>query len=482
VEGILSLTKWFTWIGQPFTAAMNGMRRMTQMLFPMEQYGFRGYHGSSYDYVAAVGDGTGSSTVMAPLLWMARTFPEAPPALYQRDDTGEEQPVYDHKMLRLLERPNGFHSGITIWMATLVDWLVNGDAYWYKNRPRSGGAPVELWWLPSWAVTPRIRPTWEPPVPPSPADPTAMWQTYISGYDYYVDGSPFWIERADIVHFRYGLDPENPRKGLTPLRSVLREVFSDDEAANFTAALLRNMGVPGVMVSPDSAQPISEEDAIATKQYLTEKFAGDLRGEPLVMTSKTNVEQFGFNPTEMALTDLRRVPEERVTAVLGVPAIVAGLGAGLQRSTFTNFSEARQAAYEAGVIPNQRILAEDVRWQLLPEWETDPFLWRFGFDLSKVKVLQEDVYRMVQRHNIGVNGGWEMVSEARKAAGLTVDPTRDEVFLRQANVNVMRSSVFGNGSVPTGTQNAPPANGGADAPAIAREVVAEIERHRLAQP
>jgi hypothetical protein len=90
-----------------------------------------------------------------------------------------------------------------------------------------------------------------------------------------------------------------------------------------------------------------------------------------------------------------------VTAVLGIPAIVAGLGAGLDRSTFTNMAEAREAAYEAGLIPMQRILGEDIRFQLLADFGDDPFAFRFGFDLSKVRVLQEDLYRQAQRHDLG---------------------------------------------------------------------------------
>jgi hypothetical protein len=31
--------------------------------------------------------------------------------------------------------------------------------------------------------------------------------------------------------------------------------------------------------------------------------------------------------------------------------------------------EAREAAYESGIIPTQRIIAEDIRFQLLPEFE-----------------------------------------------------------------------------------------------------------------
>src|SRR5581483_6204053 len=127
----------------------------------------------------------------------------------------------------------------------------------------------------------------------------------------------------------------------------------DDEAANFTAALLRNMGVPGVVVSPEQGATVSQEDADVTKAYVKSKFTGDNRGEPLVLSGPTKVQQFGFSPEQLLLKELRRIPEERVSAVLGVPAMVAGLGAGLDRSTFTNYAEAREAAYEQAIIPTQ---------------------------------------------------------------------------------------------------------------------------------
>ena len=53
------------------------------------------------------------------------------------------------------------------------------------------------------------------------------------------------------------------------------------------------------------------------------------RGKPHVSTAPIRIEQFGFSPEQMSLKDLRRLPEERISALLGIPAIVAGLGAGL---------------------------------------------------------------------------------------------------------------------------------------------------------
>ena len=272
-------------------------------------------------YWRKVGDGSASSVVMAPLLWIGRNFPEAPPALWQKDpNSAEEERVTgmgeqggDHLMLELLERPNPYYAGSVFWMATVIDWHISGDGYWIKIRDR-GGRPRELWWTPSPMMTPK-----------------GDEKEFISYYEYKVGGQTFEIPPSEVVHFRYGLDPENPRKGKSPLSSLLQEVFADQEASDFTAALLGNMGVPGVVISPSKDASPSPADVDATKEWFKEAFTGDRRGEPLVMSGATNVDQFGFNPQQMQLRDIRRIPEERVSAVLGVPAIVAGLGAGLDR-------------------------------------------------------------------------------------------------------------------------------------------------------
>jgi len=444
------------------TAAAGG-RRLRRMVFRRHPMRFFGLPRTKFDFAAEVGDGTGSSTVMAPLLWVARTFPEAPPALWEKLASGQEEPVRDHPLLRLLERPNGFYTGVVMWMATMLDWSVDGNAYWLKLRDR-GGRVVELWWAPHWMIEPR-----------------GDEQTLISHYEYRVSGSPWLLPPDDVVHFRFGLDRDDPRKGQSPLKSVLREVFTDDEAANFTASLLRNMGVPGLVVSPDGAASPSPEDVAAVRAELKARVGGDSRGEAIVMSGPTKVQQFGFSPEQLLLKELRRIPEERVTAVLGVPAIVAGLGAGLDRSTFTNMAEAREAAYESGIIPTQRIISEDVRWQLLPEFEPDPFMWRFGFDLSKVRVLQEDLYRQAQRLNLAVNGGWGEVAEARRAMGLEVRDT-DRIYLRPANMVEVPVDGGGPRALAPASLNGSGAisgNGHASAAEVADEIERRLDRRAL---
>ena len=384
--------------------------------------------GTKIDYEAEVGDGTKSDIVMAPVQWMMRTFPEAPLGLC-REMEGEDEPtiVKNHKALKLLKRPNAYYSSKTLWMSTILSYAVDGNAYWIKIR-NNDGLPGELWWVPHTLMAPL-----------EPGTLGELPEEFIDYYCYSVPGlNPVLIKPSEVVHFRFGNDVENPRMGLSPLKSAVREIYSDSEAANWTASLLKNAAVPGLIVSPDSQLPIKPGDVEEVRAYFDESYTGDNRGKPHVMRGPTKLMQFGFSPEQMNLKDIRRLPEERVCALLGIPAIVAGVGAGLDRSTFANMAEAREMAYESNIIPTQALFAETLNEQLLFEYSKETKKKKgygdveFYFNTSNVRVLQEDENQKTQRWNSKVEAGWAMVSEARKADGMSVSVSHN-VFLRDAN-------------------------------------------------
>lgn len=394
----------------PFTIILKALQSMQH---PRGQVGWSlKMPRTGFNYAAEVGDGTQNSIIMACLRWVRRTYPEAPLVLRTLDSEGDWEDCPRHPMLDLLDMPNPHYDGLLMQSALITELLLDGNAYLLKVRSAAGRV-VQLWWAPGSLMEPK----W-------PQDGSV----YLSHYDYKPGGMPIRVEVADVVHFRDGLDPRNTRKGLSPLRSLLRELFTDDEAANFTASLLRNLGVPGVVISPKDGGAYAG-DLRETKKALTERFTGDRRGEPIVMGGPTDIAVFGFNPQQMLLRDLRRVPEERVSAVLGVPAVVAGLGAGLDRSTYANFAEAREAAYESGIIPLQRLVASALKRQLLPDFEQDISEFDVAYDLSNIRILQEDENTKAVRLNSLVSGGILTVGEARRDMGWPTDESHD-LYLR----------------------------------------------------
>jgi hypothetical protein len=150
------------------------------------------------------------------------------------------------------------------------------------------------------------------------------------------------------------------------------------------------------------------------------------------MSGAMNVEKLSFSPKDLDIGLLRRVPEERVSAVLGVPAILAGLGAGLERATYSNAKELREFFTENKLIPLWRMIGEEITQQiLLPDYQEGSNM-SAEYDFSEVRALQTDVNELYVRMNVGVQGGWITVAEAREKVGLPINESQ-EIYLISAN-------------------------------------------------
>jgi len=368
------------------------------------------------DSPAAV-EARNANVVMAPLLFIGRAFTQAEPVVERRRG-GIWRPVEDHPLVGLLEQPNPYYEGDSLIKALLMSWYLDGNAYLIKVRDEIRRV-VELWYAPHWTVEPR----WQP------------GGGFIDWYDYRpVDGRPaIRVPVSDVVHLRYGLDPDNPRKGFSPLKSVLREVMTDEEAAKFSAYILRNMGVPGGVIAPKSdARPPKPEDVQAMKEYM-QNFRGHQRGEWLVVGAPTEVYQFGFDPNRLMLGPLRDISEERVCAILGVPAAVVGFGAGLQSTKVgATMRELVRLARVTCIEPAQLTISRQLGRQLLPDFEARPERARVRFDTTHVPMFAEDESEKAERIVKMVQGGILRVDRAQEMLGLEVDPSQ-AVYLRPSS-------------------------------------------------
>jgi phage portal protein BeeE len=381
------------------------------------------------DYRQFVGDGTGTSIVEICVNWICAQFPEAPPALWEKKPDGTRELLDEHPLLELLRRPNydpaigrSWYTGLHLMMATLASWNVDGNAYWLKRRNRYG-VPIQLWYVPHWLIRPAY-----------PFDGSK----YIDHYEFRPAGQLVEIPPEDVVHFRFGIDPEDTRLGWSQLKGELKQVATDEERARFTWSILRNLGFPGVIIAPEAEgeHTADIEDPEAVKQAYMAKFTGNRRGEPLVMKGPIKVTTFGFDPKSMDLSAIANMAEERVSAALRVPAAVAGLGAGLEEAhTNATYRELREQAWEAKLIPDGRLLAADIWEQLVPEFVPEARLARtfFGFDLSQVRALQDDELKKAQKHEILVRARIERVDEARSAFDLETTDA-DKIYLEPISV------------------------------------------------
>jgi hypothetical protein len=132
------------------------------------------------------------------------------------------------------------------------------------------------------------------------------------------------------MHFKTGLDDKDHRLGCAPLKRLAREVSSDDQATRYADRLLANLAINGLSMEFDKEMgPIDRATADEMKARIQSAYSGDNVGAVSVLSPGAKLVQHGFSPEQMDLKVLHRVPEERISAVLRCPAIVAGLGARL---------------------------------------------------------------------------------------------------------------------------------------------------------
>ena len=392
-----------------------------------------------------LGDGLGNSAVVACLNVLATSFAEPMLKVYKKNDKGKLE-QQNHPLEILFQRPNEFISGAVLSHYIVTSLCAHGDAFLMKVKDRKGNVVNLVPLMPSYV---KVR---------------GNTRELITHYEYYAvqKGNGFndeYIEipRENLVHIRQGMDPDDHRRGFSPLRSVMRELAGDEAAGQFAVALLHNMAVPGVILSPkdDTMGGPTREEAEGIAQSFKSKFAGANRGSPMIMTGAMDVQVVSFTPEQMNLTALRRLPEERVSSVLGVPAILAGLGAGLDAATYNNTKELREFFTEQKMIPMWSSVAAEVTHQLLhKDFEEDDYQYFCAYDLDQVRALATDKKEQVLTMNSGVQGGFVTISEARQALGLDVDESHD-IYLRPLNMVPVPEGSTGIMTVEDETEPAP---------------------------
>jgi HK97 family phage portal protein len=345
-----------------------------------------------------------NSAVFACLRLLSYSFQEAPLRVFREQPDGQDEFLDDHPFMALLADPHPALSD-----ADLYFWLqwakhCSGDAYLRKIRTR-GNDVHQLWPISS-------RNMW-----PETTDADRRAGVFISHYVFDDGmGSREEVPVADVVHFRLGVDEQDHRHGLSPIKRLLREVSSDDEATRFTDALLKNFAVNSLVVTtPD--RTLTADQAEQLKANLASRFGGSNRGAVGVLNNGATVQQLGFSPQQLDLKVVHQLPESRICAALGVPAELVGLSIGLEQSTYNNKRQSQENFFEQTMLPLWRSDAATLQKQLFRrDFEADPKI-KLRYDTTEVRALQEDLNAVYTRVSLAVEKGWLTKDEARAEVG-----------------------------------------------------------------
>lgn len=361
---------------------------------------------------------------------------------------GDGGQLDDHPLRRLIRQPNPFMDEYDLWYSVVVFQKLAGGAYFEKERDRAGRV-IRLW---------PLRPDWVKPVRSSSA--------FIAGYEFGVPGrDKVTLDARDVLDFKL-FDPLNLYRGFPPAAVAGRVGDVDNATTDYLKLFMEKGGMPPGLLK--TKQKLVDADVANIRRRWGERYGGIEHWlSPAVLDQDAEYQQTGLSFKDMGFEMLDARAEARICMVLDVPPILVGAKVGLDRATYSNYAEARQAWWEDSLTPLYRNFESVIANDLAREFGDVAV----AFDLSAVPAFREQTDALYGRANEGISRGYLTVNEARKLVGLEEAPAGD-VFLRPSSAVAV--GLNGEPVATEGQSDAGKAAGGAGTEAAAL-AVAEMD-------
>lgn len=343
----------------------------------------------------------------------ATTISEAPLWIYE--DEGDKTPkeLADHPLRELMAQPNPYMDEAAFWRATEIYLCCAGFAAWEIEMTRMG-EPLALH---------PLRPDWCSFMRGADGRPLA-WLRY----------RPYGMNLPDIpienvLLFQY-FDPLYPMlRGLSPLAIASRVASVDNNATDFLKLFFeRGAVVQGILTSDQS---VSDAEAKRTQDRWRSVHGGSRQwaeNNIAVLGAGLKYESTQMDNRSMQFNEIDARSEARICTVMKTEPILLNAKIGLDRSTYSNYEQARQAFYQKFGKPEWRFLAGAVKSQLLPKWEQLPAKFIVEFELSEISALQEDRTAKWARATGAFEKNLLTRDEAREEMGLDAIDAKDVFY------------------------------------------------------
>jgi HK97 family phage portal protein len=367
--------------------------------------------------------------VYAPVRYKARALSSVPLVAARGTHDNPEWLPDAHRLVRLCAQPNRWQTWRAFNEQRKTYLELAGNVYTYADRSQDGTVTALYNLRPD-----RVR--------------IIAGDNDVQGY-YYIppgltDQSGVPLLPDAVAHIKYPNpldDMEGLGYGLPPLLAVARDVDTDNAVTAFLKVLFDRGAMPmGVL---RFEVPLTEEDADLARARFTEKYGGwDKWTEPVVMDQGGSYERIGLTFDELGFDVLDARNESRVLSAFGVPPILLGTRVGMNRSTYSNYDQARTQFWQDVLVPEVKMF-EEADQRLLNDDAAGEFVM---YDLSVVPALQADINKQIDAaHKL-----WAMgvpANRAFTAVGLMIEDVEggDRAYVP---TNVVGAPVAGDAAEP----------------------------------
>lgn len=294
-----------------------------------------------------------------------------------------------------MEAPNATQTWSEVWALYKTYMKTTGNCYFYILSPEDGmnkGVPVQMYVLPAHMMQIVLK-------------PGANMLGVESPIDYYmlIHGNQLTeFDSSCIIHVKY----PNPNfdlngehlYGMSPLRSALRNINSQNSAIDLNIKTLQNGGAFG-FIHGKSGTPLTPEQAQSLKERLVEMDASPERLSRIAGSSaEVGFTRISLTTDELKPFDYLAWDRKSICNVLNWPdELINNDGKASLGSTDTN--QARKQAITDNILPDLKLLESALNKYFLPRfkgYENTIIEW----DVTELPEMQEDMKKQAEALNL----------------------------------------------------------------------------------
>ena len=315
----------------------------------------------------------------------------------------------NHRLLKLLERPNSNISKSEFMESIISHRLISGNAYLMML---GGEKPSELHLLRPDRVE-VIKGDYNMPF----------------GYRYKVNNKiqDFMVNqysgRSQILHLKT-FNPIDDWYGLSPLESASYSIDQHNQAGAWNQAMLQNGARPsGALIAKfekdGSGGKLDFDQYQRLKNQIDELYSGAQNaGKPLLLEGGLEWKEMGVSPRDMDFINSKHSSARDIALAFGVPPQLLGIPGD---NTYSNLVEARIALWEQTILPTLDNIIDNFNRWLTPCFGGDLEI-TYNKDAIEVLTLKrERLWRYVE------NSNFMTINEKREAFGLPKVPNGNEL-------------------------------------------------------
>lgn len=243
------------------------------------------------------------------------------------------------------------------------------------------------------------------------------------------------IKLDDMIHLKYP-NPFDSVYGLSPVSTAMLWITMDNNAAGQLSDGMLN-GIPRGIIQLENTKLTDEQSELlawkfdqiygggtvppptgwtpeqveAAEERLESRRNGIMFSE--FSEGKLSYIKMGMSPDEFDAPGTFNRAESRICMPHGVSPIMIQSAVGMDKSTYSNYQEARKSFWREKMRPTLRYVGESLNRSIAPEFGRESWPNAIGFDMTAVDELREDL-----------TGERRLALDSYKAGGITRDELR----------------------------------------------------------